>query len=122
MVHFYFQTEQALFYDAVMILAKALRNTDVSDLQPVRVSCEDDRSWAQGRFLVDQIAKTDLRGLSGRIKFDENRTRTEFQLDIVQILTSGLEEVSVQCEPTGNVSNFVRTVGDTYTRPLCFSL
>ncbi|OWA54135.1 Glutamate receptor ionotropic, kainate 2 [Hypsibius exemplaris] len=86
-------TEQALFYDGVMILAKALRNSDVSDLHPVRVSCEDDLSWAQGRSLIDQIAQTELRGLSGRLKFDENRTRTDFHLDIVQILANGPQEV-----------------------------
>jgi len=89
------QTEQALFYDAVMLLAQTLRNSSdtTSDLQPMRVNCETDQSWAQGRSLVELMAKEELAGLSGRVKFNENRTRTDFHLDIMQILYNGVQQV-----------------------------
>ena len=64
------------------------------DLSPEAVSCDNERNWAQGRQLVNTLGAMEFRGLSGLIRFDENRSRTDFKLDIVQILSQGYQEVS----------------------------
>lgn len=76
-----------------MLLVEALRKPESQNLYPVAVSCEQERNWAQGRDLVETLARTEIKGLSGVIKFDENRTRSDFHLDIIQLLAQGLQEV-----------------------------
>lgn len=90
----FLQTEQALFYDAVMLLAKALKKPSLANLSPVPVSCDHDQKWPQGQELVRALGTTEIDGLTGKIRFNENRTRTDFKMDIVQLLSGGYQDVS----------------------------
>ncbi|XP_055333034.1 glutamate receptor ionotropic, kainate 2-like [Paramacrobiotus metropolitanus] len=86
-------TDQALFYDSMLLLAKALTRPEVADLATVPVNCDNEQAWSRGRDFVNALAATQVKGLSGMIKFNENRSRTDFKLDIVQLLSRGYQEV-----------------------------
>ena len=51
-----FQTEAALMFDAVYVLASALQKADVgTPLRPVNLSCEGGQAWAFGSSLYNYL-------------------------------------------------------------------
>ena len=58
------------------------------------LSCSSDNTWEHGNSLINYMKMADINGLTGRIKFDENGLRTDFELEIVELKKHGLEKVS----------------------------
>ena len=53
---FFYQTESALLYDGVKLLATALQDLDQSQSVDVQsASCEFKKAWAQGSSLINYI-------------------------------------------------------------------
>lgn len=108
------QTETAMVYDAVLLFAKALSHLDAEqDVQPEPLSCEGDSFWQQGSSLVDQLKQTEMEGLSGRIQFDSQGFRSNFQLDIIELRKEGLIQVGSWESLTG--ANFSRNYTEQVT-------
>ena len=108
-----FQTDTALLYDAVTLFATALADLDLSQvmiqiwpelgnihalilikvINMVPLSCSSDNTWEHGNSLINYMKMADINGLTGRIKFDENGLRTDFELEIVELKKHGLDKV-----------------------------
>ena len=103
-----------MLYDAVTLFATALADLDLSQvtcqmwaefsnihetiftkvINMVPLSCSSDNTWEHGNSLINYMKMADINGLTGRIKFDENGLRTDFELEIVELKKHGLEKVS----------------------------
>ena len=59
----------------------------------VPLSCTSDNTWEHGNSLINYMKMADINGLTGRIKFDENGLRTDFELEIVELKKHGLDKV-----------------------------
>ncbi len=104
-----------MIYDAVQLFAQALHDLDHSqDITTRPLSCDGTETWQHGNSLVnymklvcdyiearlsvvDQVIhfhpQVEMRGLSGRIKFDQHGLRTDFELEIIELKKDGLIQV-----------------------------
>ncbi|CAH1800045.1 unnamed protein product [Owenia fusiformis] len=88
------QTETALMYDAVHLFAKALHSLSAaSDVRTKSLSCSKAQPWAHGNSLLNYMKITDIDGLSGSVVYDNNGQRSNFQLDVTELGTGGLEKI-----------------------------
>ena len=56
---------------------------------------DGDNTWEHGNSLINYMKMADINGLTGRIKFDENGHRQDFELEIVELKKHGLDKVGV---------------------------
>ena len=82
MFNIFFQTEAALMYDAVFVMAHALELVDESTvLHLVNLTCEADQAWAFGSSLYNYLNLVSSVGRKRREKLDvglgvvESRTK-----------------------------------------------
>ncbi|XP_023321584.1 glutamate receptor ionotropic, kainate 2 isoform X2 [Eurytemora carolleeae] len=81
--------DAALIYDGVHLLAAALGQlSNVQELQLQSLSCEDSSTqfWKHGSSIVNYMRATILPGITGPIRFDSYGQRTDFQLEVLQLL------------------------------------
>ncbi|CAG0878614.1 unnamed protein product [Darwinula stevensoni] len=104
-------TEAALLYDAVHLLAKALHDLDnIRAIQISPLTCNSDDVWTEGRTLINYMKMTEMRGLSGIVRFDGSGARSNFNLDILELSKQGLKVVGLW-EP-GKGANYTRNWKD----------
>ncbi|XP_071042115.1 glutamate receptor ionotropic, kainate 2-like [Parasteatoda tepidariorum] len=109
----YEKTEVALMYDAVWTFATALNTLEKGQrLQLKSVSCDEEKPWSYGLQLARHLRGVELRGLTGRIVFDENGQRTNFTVKVTDLTHLGLREVG---EWEHNSDGKIRKTGN-YTR------
>ncbi|XP_032790934.2 glutamate receptor ionotropic, kainate 2 [Daphnia magna] len=90
-----FTTETALTYDAVHMIAKALRELDRSqDVRVKSLNCDGVDTWIHGNSLINYMTLVEMEGLTGFIKFDTQGYRTFFYLSILELTPEGLTAVS----------------------------
>ena len=88
------KTDTALLYDAVTLFATALADLDMSQVVSMTpLSCSDDTTWEHGNSLINYMKMVQINGLTGRVKFDQNGVRTDFELEIVELKKHGLDKV-----------------------------
>lgn len=76
----------ALMWDAVHLFARALARLDESrDIDLPRLQCEEQKGWEHGLSLINFMKTTELDGLTGTIRFDNQGFRTDYSLDIVEL-------------------------------------
>ncbi|XP_023035438.1 glutamate receptor ionotropic, kainate 2 isoform X3 [Drosophila willistoni] len=80
----------ALVYDGVQLLAETYKHVD---FRPVPLSCGDDSAWDKGFTLVNYMKSLTLNGLTGPIRFDYEGLRTDFQLDVIELTVSGMQQI-----------------------------
>ena len=87
-------TTTALIYDAVHLFALALHELNmIQDINIGPLDCTGETSWAHGSSLINYMKLTEFNGLSGLIKFDAHGLRTIFDLDILELQSTGLEPI-----------------------------
>lgn len=88
-------TAIALMFDSVQLFATAFHQLH-GTVQPVPLNCEDGETMTGG-YSFQNIMKTShgTHGLTREIKFDHKGKRTEFEVDIVELDSSGLNKVGV---------------------------
>ncbi|KAK2189528.1 hypothetical protein NP493_103g02008 [Ridgeia piscesae] len=75
------RTHTALVYDAVFLFAKALTELmRAQDVTASHLSCNRVKPW------------TEIEGLTGTVKFDNEGRRSDFHLDVVGLHSDGLEK------------------------------
>ncbi|XP_037081492.1 LOW QUALITY PROTEIN: glutamate receptor ionotropic, kainate 2-like [Pollicipes pollicipes] len=85
------KTSDALLYDAVHVLAAAVRDLSTPlDLSVTPLDCAGEFMWAHGDSLINYMRMVKQDGLTGRIEFDAEGRRTFFSLDVVELKESGL--------------------------------
>ncbi|KAI4811440.1 hypothetical protein KUCAC02_014349, partial [Chaenocephalus aceratus] len=86
-----FNTDAALMYDAVHVVAVAVQQSQqitVSSLQ-----CNRHKPWRFGNRFMALIKEAHWEGLTGRIIFNRtNGLRTDFDLDVISLKEEGLEK------------------------------
>ena len=58
------------------------------------LSCSTEEAWEHGNSLINYMKMVEIEGLTGRIKFDQEGQRSDFQLEIVELKKHGLDKVS----------------------------
>ncbi|GFQ98590.1 glutamate receptor ionotropic, kainate 3 [Trichonephila clavata] len=90
----YAKTDVALMYDAVWTFATALNTLEKGQrLQIKPISCATEKQWSFGPTLANHMRGVELRGLTGRIVFDEQGMRTNFTVKVQDLTHIGLTEV-----------------------------
>lgn len=97
-------TTEALIYDAITIFAQALFELDRQSPKSVSepfLECQPlpnssgRNQWSFGLDIVRQMRNlTNMSGISGPIRFDENGHRVNFTLDVLQLKINGLKKVN----------------------------
>nr|QHN69171.1 ionotropic receptor 2 [Sirex noctilio] len=88
--------EPALMFDAVQLFARALKQlNDAINGDVKQLSCNGSQSWEHGLSLSNFMRLSEMKGLTGLIKFDTAGFRSNFHLDIVQLNVNGLEKIGV---------------------------
>ncbi|KAG7201426.1 hypothetical protein KM043_004186 [Ampulex compressa] len=88
--------EPALMYDAVQLFARGFKRMKDAIKGDVReLPCNGSQSWEHGLTLSSFIRLTEMRGLTGLIKFDTAGFRSNFQLDIVRLTQTGLKRIGL---------------------------
>lgn len=99
----YIDTDTALTYDAVTLLANGLHNADrvmqTMDLQSL--NCEHPKPWRHGSSLLDAMKMITIRGLTGDVRIEEKGVREEFSLDVIELKSRGLRKVATWHPRTG---------------------
>ncbi|BET00801.1 kainate selective glutamate receptor activity [Nesidiocoris tenuis] len=80
--------EAMLVFDAVTLLAEAIRNLDL--IEPRPIDCRVKESWESGYTVINYIKLSEEEGLTGVVKFDNEGFRTDFTLDILELTRNGL--------------------------------
>lgn len=84
----YFTVRQALLVDALWLFAGALDQlfSTSSVFPPPKVTCESPQSsWPVGRNLVNLMKVLNVRGITGRLRFNQSGERSDFALDLLEL-------------------------------------
>ncbi|XP_064550382.1 glutamate receptor ionotropic, kainate 2 isoform X2 [Drosophila montana] len=80
----------ALIYDGIQLLAETYKHVNY---RPIPLSCGDDSAWDNGYTLVNYMKSLTLNGLTGPIHFDYEGLRTDFQLEVIELGVSGMQQI-----------------------------
>uniref|UniRef100_A0A1B6GVG8 Ionotropic glutamate receptor C-terminal domain-containing protein n=1 Tax=Cuerna arida TaxID=1464854 RepID=A0A1B6GVG8_9HEMI len=84
-------TESALIHDAVLLYAKALEElTKSRDIETKSISCETNDNWEHGYSIINFMKVSEVSGLTGLIKFDNEGFRSDIKLDIIELTAEGI--------------------------------
>ncbi|KAK4305191.1 hypothetical protein Pmani_022910 [Petrolisthes manimaculis] len=99
----FLETEVALLYDGVQLVAKALTDLDRSHRVQVRpLQCDIDSSpWEYGTSLLNYIKLVQVEGLTGLIKLDSEGFRRDVTLDIIELTQLGLKRIGTWSSVNG---------------------
>ncbi|XP_013138195.1 PREDICTED: glutamate receptor ionotropic, kainate 2-like [Papilio polytes] len=81
----------ALLYDAVLLYTTALKTIGLEEGS--NVTCEDQDTWNLGSSIINFVRTMEIDGMTGVIKFDEDGLRSEFEVDVLEVMSHGLEKV-----------------------------
>ncbi|XP_011645300.1 glutamate receptor ionotropic, kainate 2-like isoform X1 [Pogonomyrmex barbatus] len=89
------KVETALAYDAIQLFASgyARLRDSIKGENFKALFCNGTEIWGHGFSLSNYIRNEQIHGLSGMIKFDTAGFRSEFELDIVNLGSQGLQKV-----------------------------
>ncbi|KAE8743138.1 hypothetical protein FOCC_FOCC011231 [Frankliniella occidentalis] len=95
----------ALMWDAVHLFARALERLDQSRMVELpALECDDKKdqpgerglaSWDHGFSLLNFMRTTEIEGLTGTLRFDNQGFRTDYLLDIVELSPAGESTVTI---------------------------
>jgi len=86
--------ETALIYDGVQLLAKTLHELDLNqEITLKRLNCDGLDSWNYGSAVVAHMKRIEFNGLTGKVKFDGNGLRSNFDLQVIEMHEDGLTAV-----------------------------
>ncbi|XP_055383679.1 glutamate receptor ionotropic, kainate 2-like [Condylostylus longicornis] len=81
--------DMALLYDGVKLFAKT---SEDFQFQQEMIDCNSESHWKNGYTLLNLIGLKTMDGVTGKIIF-ENGIRNEFQLELIEMTTSGLVKI-----------------------------
>ncbi|XP_011251852.2 glutamate receptor ionotropic, kainate 2 isoform X1 [Camponotus floridanus] len=115
------QTEPALMYDAVQLFATAFKQLkdavkgDVKTLPCDGNFYNDTVRWEHGLSLINFMRSSEIRGLTGLVKFDKDGVRSNIQLDVVRLTENGLTKIGVWNSTAGNNINWIPEINTKRT-------
>ncbi|XP_012251025.2 glutamate receptor ionotropic, kainate 2-like isoform X2 [Athalia rosae] len=88
--------EAALVYDGVQLFGRALKQLDDAIMADVKLSlCNNLESWEHGSSLMNFMRSTEIRGLTGLIKFDPAGYRSNFELELINLNLKGIQKIGI---------------------------
>ncbi|VVD05444.1 unnamed protein product [Leptidea sinapis] len=81
----------ALVYDAIILYTSAIKSMGLSE--GANITCDDEESWNFGSSIVNHLRTMETDGLTGPIKFDEDGFRSDFEIDVLEVMSHGLEKI-----------------------------
>jgi len=95
-------SQNALMFDAVNVLAKALNNLDsLHTIHPMSLSCTAQATWPDGEKVLNYLKDVDHLGLTGEIRFDSDGFRTDIQLDLIEKIRGRFRKTATWSPETG---------------------
>uniref|UniRef100_A0AAQ4RNT6 Glutamate receptor n=1 Tax=Gasterosteus aculeatus aculeatus TaxID=481459 RepID=A0AAQ4RNT6_GASAC len=94
------QTEAALMYDAVYMVAAASQRA--SQITVSSLQCHRHKPWRFGSRFISMLKDAQWNGLTGQIVINKtDGLRKEFDLDVISLKEDGLEKIGVWNSQTG---------------------
>lgn len=59
----------------------------------MQLDCSGKKSWQHGSSLVNYMKLAEFEGLSGKVVFDPQGKRSQFQLEVMELRSTGLESI-----------------------------
>ncbi|KPJ04254.1 Glutamate receptor, ionotropic kainate 2 [Papilio xuthus] len=81
----------ALVYDAVSLYTTALKTIGLEE--GANITCEDQETWNFGSSIINFVRTMEIDGMTGVIKFDEDGLRSDFEVDVLEVMSHGFEKV-----------------------------
>ncbi|CAH2047181.1 unnamed protein product, partial [Iphiclides podalirius] len=81
----------ALIYDSILLYTSALNAIGIEE--SANITCENKETWNFGSSIINYVRTMDIDGLTGIIKFDEDGLRADFEIDVLEVMSHGLEKV-----------------------------
>ncbi|XP_013173425.1 PREDICTED: glutamate receptor ionotropic, kainate 2-like [Papilio xuthus] len=81
----------ALVYDAVSLYTTALKTMGLEE--GANITCEDQETWNFGSSIINFVRTMEIDGMTGVIKFDEDGLRSDFEVDVLEVMSHGFEKV-----------------------------
>lgn len=100
-------TQTALIYDAVKLLAIAMQELDSSQsIEITSIRCENEIPWTHGSSLINYMRPISFKGVTGLVSFDQKGLRSGITLDVLTLTAdNGLIKVGTWNEEKGlNIS------------------
>ncbi|XP_049872847.1 glutamate receptor ionotropic, kainate 2-like isoform X2 [Pectinophora gossypiella] len=84
--------ELALIRDAVILYASAINTMELKE--GPQLACDKDDTWPVGSTLVNHIKNMEFDGMTGLVKFDEEGFRSDFEIDVIELMGHGFDKVA----------------------------
>ncbi|CAH0586967.1 unnamed protein product [Chrysodeixis includens] len=81
----------ALLYDAVTLFVSTLNAMGLEEGS--NVTCDGVESWNYGSSIVNYIRTMEIDGLTGIVRFDEDGFRSDVEIDVLEVMSYGLDKV-----------------------------
>ena len=65
------------------------------DVGIMSLDCSGKTSWLHGSSLVNYMKLAEFNGLSGKVSFDNQGLRTQFNLEVMELRSTGLESIGI---------------------------
>ncbi|XP_077488765.1 glutamate receptor ionotropic, kainate 2-like isoform X2 [Amblyomma americanum] len=100
-------TDTALLYDAVLLLATGLHNADrvMHNLDIQSLNCDQPKPWKHGSSLLESMKMTTIKGLTGDVRLEQRGIREDFYMDVIELKSRGLTKVGTW-HPVNGLSYF----------------
>lgn len=107
--------QTALIYDAVKLLANAIKEADRGQsIDAQSLSCEDSgETWQHGSSIVNYMRTVSFDGLTGRVSFDQSGRRSGIVFDVISMSEQGLKYIGKWVE---NAENSLQIDRKTFNR------
>ncbi|XP_075752062.1 glutamate receptor ionotropic, kainate 2 isoform X2 [Rhipicephalus microplus] len=101
-------TDTALMYDAVTLLATGLHNADrvMHNLDLQSLNCDQPKPWKHGSSLLESMKMTTIRGLTGDVRIEHRGIREDFYMDVIELKSKGMIKVATW-HPVNGLAYFV---------------
>ncbi|CAH1402280.1 unnamed protein product [Nezara viridula] len=93
--------EAALLHDAVRLFVKALQHLSPLNIKPLE--CGPHSSLDFGYTVINYMRLSEIKGMTGVIKFNHEGFRTDIQLDVISLTEEGLKKTGTWNTTTGLV-------------------
>lgn len=109
-------SQSALIYDAVKLLASAIREleTDKSTIDAHALSCDLSATWPHGSSIINYMQSMSIEGLTGKINFDQSGRRVGVKFDVIALSEFGLEYIGKWTELSNQSLTFEPTKFDRF--------
>ncbi|CAG5028258.1 unnamed protein product [Parnassius apollo] len=95
----------ALLYDSVILYTSAINTIGLNEGS--NTTCESKENWNFGSSIINFIRTIEMYGLTGPVKFNEDGLRSDFEVDVLEVMSHGFEKIGSWTPEDGYVETRV---------------